>query len=171
MNSMEIIAGMKLNEDSLRDIEYVNCISDLIQNEAVQSMETFVQHNSTSCLVHSLTVSYRSYLSCTSLGLDYRSAARGGLLHDFFLYDWHIQRSGNRFHTFTHPETALKNAAEMFSLNKKEKDIIENHMWPLTVRLPKCRESYVVSLIDKYCALMEMGYVPDDLLSLRAVRG
>ena len=171
MNAMEIISGIKLNEGFHRDIEYVDCIDDLVQNEAVQSMETFVQHNSTSCLKHSLTVSYRSYLLCKRLGLDYRSAARGGLLHDFFLYDWHMQRSENRFHTFTHPEIALKNAVGMFSLNKKEKDIIENHMWPLTVRLPKYRESYIVSIIDKYCALMEMGYVPNDLLSLRAVRG
>jgi uncharacterized protein len=153
------------------DNEFEDCISDLIQNEAVQSMETFKQHNETTCLEHSIAVSYRSYLLCKKIGLDYRSAARGGLLHDFFLYDWHIQKPKNRFHAFTHPETALKNADEKFLLNEKEKDIIENHMWPLTVRLPKSRESYIVSLVDKYCAMMELGYVSIDILADKAVRG
>ena len=35
-------------------------------------------------------------------------------------------------------------------------DIIVKHMWPLTVTLPKYRESYIVTLADKYCATSEM---------------
>ena len=42
-----------------------------------------------------------------------------------------------------------------YSLNNIEKDIIEKHMWPLTLRLPKYKESYVVLMVDKYCALFE----------------
>jgi uncharacterized protein len=40
-------------------------------------------------------------------------------------------------------------------MNNIEKDIIEKHMWPLTLRLPRYKESYVVLMVDKYCALTE----------------
>jgi uncharacterized protein len=101
-------------------------------------------------------VSYNSYLVCRVLGLDYQSAARGGLLHDFFLYDWHITKHEEGLHGFTHPGTALKNANKKFSLNKIEKDIIEKHMWPLTIRFPKYKESFIVSFVDKYCSVIEI---------------
>lgn len=147
---------LNLKADSCSYNEYEKCISDLIQNETVRSMENFIQHSNITCLEHSIYVSYSSYLICRRLGLDYRSAARGGLLHDFFLYDWHITKPTNGLHGFTHPSTALKNANEKFSLNKIEKDIIEKHMWPLTIRLPKYKESFIVSFVDKYCSLMEI---------------
>ena len=37
----------------------------------------------------------------------------------------------------------------------EEKDIILKHMWPVTIKLPKYKESYIVSSVDKYCALAE----------------
>lgn len=135
--------------------EYKMCVSDLLQDEAVQSMEKYIQHGDVNCLEHCISVSYKSYLLCKRLGLDYRSAARGGLLHDFFLYDWHITKPKSGLHGFTHPYTALENANERFRLNKIEKDIIEKHMWPLTVSLPKYKESFIIVLIDKQCSLME----------------
>jgi uncharacterized protein len=95
-------------------------------------------------------------LVCRYLGLDYCSAARGGLLHDFFLYDWHITKQQKGLHGFTHPYTALKNANRFFNLNDLEKDIIVKHMWPLTIRLPKYKETLIVVLVDKYCAIMEI---------------
>lgn len=72
-----------------RDREYLDCVWDLLLNPAVRRMNQYVQHGSTTCLRHCLNVSYRSYCACRRLGLNYRSAARAGLLHDLFLYDWH----------------------------------------------------------------------------------
>lgn len=135
--------------------KYKECISDLIQHEDVVSMEDFIQHGNINCLQHSIYVSYTSYLVCKYLNLDYNSSARGALLHDFFLYDWHIKRRDKGLHGFTHPYTALKNASQIFKLNDIEKDIIVKHMWPLTLKLPKYRESFVVMAVDKYCASME----------------
>lgn len=135
--------------------EYKNCISDLAQNEIICSMDSFIQHSNITCLEHSIYVSYISYLVCRRLGLDYCSAARGGLLHDFFLYDWHITKSNKGLHGFTHPYTALENANKLFYLNDLEKDIIVKHMWPLTVKLPKYKEAFIVTFVDKYCAFME----------------
>jgi uncharacterized protein len=147
---------LNLKADINSDGEYKKCIGDLLQNEIVCSMKKFIQHNNVTCLEHSICVSYYSFFICKRLGLDYRSAARGGLLHDFFLYDWHITKPVKGLHGFTHPNTALENANKYFYLNEIEKDIIEKHMWPLTAKLPKYKESFIVSFVDKYCALMEI---------------
>ena len=138
------------------DNDYVDCITDLIENEKVLEMNDFIQHGGTSCLKHCFNVSYSSYYLCKKAGLDYRSAARGGLLHDFFLYDWRVDKdSYTGFHGFAHPKIALKNATELFDLNEKEKNIILRHMWPLTITPSKYPETYIVTLADKYCAVME----------------
>lgn len=142
--------------DSSNEVEYEKCIKDLIRHDKVVSMKSFVQHGAISCLEHCIYVSYISYLVCRRLGWDYRSAARGGLLHDFFLYDWHTTKLEEGLHGFVHPAIALKNAEKHFVLNAREKDIILKHMWPLTLRLPKYKEAFVVLLVDKYCATMEV---------------
>ena len=42
---------------------------------------------------------------------------------------------------------------------KKEQDIIKKHMWPVTLALPRYKESYVITLVDKYSAMKEsLGY-------------
>ena len=41
------------------------------------------------------------------------------------------------------------------ALNEKEKDIITKHMWPVTIQFPKSIEGFVLTFVDKYCALSE----------------
>lgn len=148
---------LKLSKnDLILEEEYKDCINNLISHEITRSMKYYIQHSDVSCLDHSLYVSYISYLVCKKLGLDYCSAARGGLLHDFFLYDWHIKKPYKGLHGFMHPSIALQNADKYFSLNHIEKDIIKKHMWPLTVSLPRYKETFVVLMVDKYCATMEI---------------
>lgn len=64
--------------------EYLECVADIIGHEAVRSMKRYNQHGGVDCLEHCLNVSVTRFRICKRLGLDYRSAARGGLLHDFF---------------------------------------------------------------------------------------
>jgi len=135
---------------------YESCVHDLMQHEDVRSMDGHIHHNRVTCLEHCLSVSFMSYLACYRLGLDYRAAARGGLLHDLYLYDWHHTKPMEGLHGFTHPGIALRNANLRFLLNEREQDIIIKHMWPMTLRLPRHRESYIVCLVDKYCAFLEV---------------
>jgi uncharacterized protein len=135
--------------------EYLLCVGDLLSHPLVCSMEGFVQHNEISCLEHSISVSFTSYRICRRLGLDSRAAARGGLLHDFFLYDWHTSKPAHGLHGYIHPRIALDNANKNFLLSAREQDIIRHHMWPVTIRPPKFRESYIVLLVDKYYAVVE----------------
>jgi uncharacterized protein len=136
--------------------EYEECIKDLIVNKDVGSMRNFMQHGDTNTLEHCLNVSYYSYRMCKNFGLDFRAAARGGLLHDFFLYDWHKGKDYKGLHGLKHPKIALMNAEARFELSDKEKDIIKKHMWPTTIKLPKYKESFIVMMMDKYCAVEEV---------------
>ncbi len=141
---------------------FVETVMPLCEHPTVLSMDEIVQHGDTSCLLHSLAVAYFSLYLVTVLRIrcDRRSLVRGALLHDYFLYDWHIKndRDAHRLHGFTHPGAALRNAERDFALNEIEADIIAHHMFPLTPRPPKCREALIVSLADKYCAVSEIFF-------------
>lgn len=144
-------------EDYNDDAGYIECVKDILEHPVFQSMDSFIQHGDTTCKAHCIKVSYMSYCICRRLGWGYKEAARAGLLHDFFLYDWHThaRETGERFHGFTHPRTALNNAVKHFELTENEKNIILRHMWPLTPIPPKSREGLVIVYADKFCGLIE----------------
>ena len=146
-----------LEEKTKSNIDEFNLIiDDLISNETVQKMKNYKQHYDTSCFEHCKNVAFYSYLICKKYHLDYISVARAGMLHDLFLYDWRKKENGRKgLHAFTHPKTALQNALKLFSLNEKEKDIILKHMWPVTLSFPKYTESYIITFVDKFCAIQE----------------
>lgn len=132
---------------------YMECVKDVFNSDIVRMMENYIQHGSTTTFEHSINVSYFSFKIAKFFKMDYKSAARAGLLHDLFLYDWHLRPKGLKLfqkHGYTHPQTALENAQKHFNLNDKEKDIISKHMWPLTLRkVPRYKESFLVSVVDK----------------------
>jgi len=150
-SKLNLIADKSLKHD------YQDCISELAQHQLTRSLDNFVHHRNVSRLEHCIHVSYYSYLICKKWGLDYESAARGGLLHDFYFYNSHTTKPEWGIHCFSHPSIALKNAQEHFTLNEVEKDIIVKHMWPVTISKPKFKESYVVTMMDKYCATREVA--------------
>lgn len=138
--------------------EFYECIRDIMEHPMVLLMKKFPHHCDTDCYQHCMNVAYYNYQICKVLGLDARAAARAGMLHDLFLYDWreHAAKTGDRFHGLTHPKVALRRAEKYFDLNDMEKDIILKHMWPLTIIPPKYFESYIICLTDKYCGACEI---------------
>lgn len=151
--------------------EFYSIISDIISNKTVQEMNLYMQHYNVSTFNHCLNVSYFCYIICKKLNLDYVSAARAGMLHDLFLYDWRNskKRLGLKgYHAFVHPQIALENSRKLFNLNSKEEDIIVKHMWPVTFRFPKYKESFVITFVDKFCAIKEsFGFYNQFLKSKR----
>ncbi|MBR4261672.1 MAG: HD family phosphohydrolase [Clostridia bacterium] len=136
--------------------EFKNIIIDIVENPTVQEMKNYRQHYDTSCFEHCVNVSYISYKVCKKMNLDYKSAARAAMVHDLFLYDWRKRENGRKgLHAFTHPKTSLENALKIFELSDKEQDIILKHMWPLTIKFPRYAESWIVTFVDKYCAVSE----------------
>lgn len=146
----------KLVQKIYENTDFINIIHDLLENDTVNKMKNYRQHYKTSCFDHCLIASYYCYKICKKLNLDYISCSRAAMLHDLFLYDWRKKIDGRKgLHAFTHPRTAYENASKLFYLNNKEADIILKHMWPVTIKLPKYKESYILTLVDKYCALNE----------------
>jgi uncharacterized membrane protein len=138
--------------------EFYEIIKDIYEHNEFLKLKEHHHHNS-SIYEHVMDVSYFSYRVCKFLKLDYRSAARGALLHDFFLYDWRNHDvpdlPEHKYHGIEHPKIALANANKHFILNDIEKDSIIKHMWPLTLVPPKYKESFIVSFADKYLASKE----------------
>lgn len=138
-------------------IEFKEIVNDIITNPNVKALREHMQHMHTSRFEHCQMVAYYTYLICKKMGLDYISAARGAMLHDFYFYDWrnkHVEGQ-KKFHAMRHPNIALTNALDLFDLNDLERDIIKKHMWPVTIVPPAYKESLIVTFVDKYCATVE----------------
>lgn len=137
--------------------EYLDCVRDLLAHPLIKSMGGHISHGRTTVLEHSLMVSFCSYKISRRLGLDSRSASRAGLLHDFYLYDWHNGHDYPGLHGLKHPAIAHRNATAHFGLTPIESDCVLSHMWPLTRRLPRHRLSWLICLVDKICAVREIA--------------
>jgi uncharacterized protein len=149
---------MKITQKDINDFD--NIINPIISNQYVQKMKTFTQHGGTSTYNHCKNIS----LICFKLNRKFnlkcneKDLVIGAMLHDFYLYDWHIDKTPSRgLHGFVHPLIAEENANKHFNINNKIKNIIISHMWPLTLtRLPMSREAWLVSCIDKFCSTTEV---------------
>lgn len=147
-----------IKESIEKDTCYHELIEDLENHIELLTMANYPHHGHIDCLSHSIHVSYTSYKLGKKLRLNISSIARGALLHDFYLYDWHKKINRQGFHGFTHSKTALYNALRFFELNEIEKNIIKTHMFPMTIRPPEFKESFLVMLVDKYCAIVEIFF-------------
>lgn len=143
-----------------QDEEYVALIEDLLEDENLKKLDDITHHHFTTRLAHSLFVSYVSYRIAKRMNLNARAVARAGLLHDFFLEDREeIADLDMGSHNCAHPKIAVKNAAKITELSELEQDIILKHMFMTTFKsgVPRYKESFVVTCVDKYCALAEVS--------------
>lgn len=137
--------------------EILRCGADVVKSAGMQEEKSYMQHGAVSVFHHSLAVACLSIFLARRLRLqvDEQALIRGALLHDYFLYDWHVRDSAHRLHGFTHAKRALENARRDFTLGPVECDIIRKHMFPLNLSPPKYKESIVVCAADKICAVYE----------------
>ena len=136
--------------------KWASCVEDMLYDPLVLQMNQFTQHHGTPTYVHCCAVSYYSFIIAKRLGLDARSVARAGMVHDLYLYDWRKREGANPAdHTLRHPQVALANAERRFELNDTERECIRMHMWPAAPGIPQHPETYVISTVDKYCACLE----------------
>ena len=152
---------------------FIHSILGLHANDKLREMDHYMQHGNTSTFSHCLTVAYISYRLTLHLPFRFnkRSVIRGAMLHDFYLYDWHIPHKSHRLHGFRHPRFALINAKQCCPLSPIEEDIIQKHMWPLTItRYPIYKESMLVCFVDKFCSLAETLHIPLKSNELRQVK-
>ena len=135
--------------------------ADILYSPGMQLEKDFLQHGEVSVFAHSIAVACACLLIARLLHrylkirLNERALVRGALLHDYFLYDWHVPDPSHRLHGFSHPRRALENAERDFPLGPIERDAIVRHMFPLTLAPPKYREGALICAADKLCALCE----------------
>lgn len=136
--------------------EFIQTTGELLGSDQVRMMGVWKHHGPITTLDHSLFVAYLSFRAARALGLDERAAARGGLLHDLYLYDSKDKSAHPGWQCFDHPRAAERNAERLTPLSDKERNIIRSHMWPLGGPLPRSREAWLVDLVDTFCAGLEM---------------
>lgn len=148
MNLQEFECGLALL--------YYETVKDLIDLPSVQQLDCCLQHLNTSRLQHAINVSFYSFRVARLLGRDYRAAARAGLLHDLYYYEFKHQDLTCAEHSALHARLALANARKLTAIDHIEEDIILKHMWPMTKGAPKYLESYIVTMADKGCTVCEV---------------
>lgn len=138
-----------------KDKEYKRIIKDILRNKEFKKLYN-IEHHGISRWEHLIKISYYSYRIAKRLNFDYKSVARGGILHDFYL-DGDERSNKNKFiDTFIHPKKALQTSNTIFNLNNIENNIIISHMFPIYPSIPKYKESILVNLVDKVIGLKEM---------------
>ena len=135
--------------------QYINIVKDILDNEQFKKLSDYPHHGDNR-KNHCIRVSYYSYKIAKRINIDYKSVARAGLLHDFFLVDYKkISLTDSISLLINHPKISLNNSKKYFDISKKEENIIYSHMFPIRISLPKNRESIIVNFVDKSLAFYE----------------
>lgn len=135
---------------------------EILKSNKYKRLKEFRHHGNMTVMDHSIRVAEMSWriVEFFHIKCNRKDLIQGCLLHDYFLYDWHEIKNRMRLHGFRHPKIALENAERDFEIDKVEADMIEKHMWPLTIRLPKYKETWVIILSDKLVAISDMFIKP-----------
>ncbi len=140
-----------------KDKKFTEICKPLIEHKEFKKMKDIKHHNE-SVFEHVIDVAYQSYKIALKFDLDIKSTVRGALLHDFYLYKFNKRMRirlllDSFLHAFNHPKIALENSKKHFLLNEKESNIILSHMFP--IRIPRYREAWIVTFVDKFLAVYE----------------
>lgn len=138
----------------LENKEYVKLVKPILEHEEFLKRKGYPHHYNESVYDHVLRVSYDCYKIGKKLHLDYKSLAIAGLLHDFYDKPWQSDFEKKPFfqkHGFVHAEQARVNSLKYFPklMDDKIGSMIKTHMFPLNKKLPKYKESWILTLVDK----------------------
>lgn len=145
---------------SQKDLElieqFTQLCGDLLQNELVKSMKQYNHHGTINTHFHSVFVAYTALKICNRLGKEPRDTVRAALLHDFYLYDWHIEKH-EELHAWYHPKAAVANIkANLGELTSEQENMILAHMWPLHLMPPRTLGGWILTVADKHCSNLDI---------------
>lgn len=135
--------------------EFLNIIGNIIDNIDFKKLEREEHHHCISRYEHSCNVAYATYKTCKRLKLDYVSATRAAIVHDFF---FNSNFSNSKDKLLTHSKHSIINASKIMCLSDKEKDMIASHMFPVGGEVPKTKEGFILDLCDDVVSIKEKLY-------------
>ena len=139
------------------DISFFIITEDIINNDEFKKRINYNHHNGKSVYEHSLQVSLYTYKITRFFKLNYIDATIGALIHDFYKEDWtkSNKKGIKNLHGLTHANEAYENCLNYLPsfMNKRTKNIIKRHMFPLNITPPLYIESWIVSLVDKFVSM------------------
>lgn len=146
---------MKISSKEKQELEDI--YSSFKENDKIQRMKLVPMHRGSNCFIHCFRVAKLAIKRTLRYKkADLKLVLLGSILHDYYLYDWRVDKSKKKRHGYNHPFIASKNAEEDFQIPQEVKNIIESHMWPMNIKnFPKSKEARIVSLSDKAIALKE----------------
>ena len=129
-----------------------------LHDEKVLKMKDISMHRGSNCYFHSFKVAKLAIKRALRHKKgDLEVILMAAILHDYYLYDWRVDKSKMKHHMGSHPYTAATNAERDFGIHEPIKRVIESHMWPVNfTNFPKTKEARIVSNADKSIYLKEI---------------
>lgn len=175
LNSEEIKESLRNKINSKNFDTWYTIVEPILLNQEFQVRRLF-RHHDKSVWDHSIDVSYYAFCYAKIVGANERICAIGGLLHDFYPFAWRYSKALEEYdnyylsrlkkkefflkkHGFTHAREAYQNYLKYFSEyeDKKISDCIIKHMFPLNIKIPKYRESWIVTFADKRVSISDFS--------------
>ena len=152
----------KINRQQLIALEIEKIGATIMRNPLFVQGFSQKHHGFTTVGDHTLNVTIAGSklagkMSKVGFKVDRRDVIIGALLHDIGIIGRDKKYKNNYETGQRHGIDSAKEAAEIVpDLTPKQKDIIENHMFPVTPRPPRSVEGVVVTLADKWSSIMEL---------------
>lgn len=105
---------------------------------------------------HSIHVAYIMLMFSRIIRMDEREIIRASLWHDTGIYD---RDSFEHDMCMEHPNRSLSIAETEDILSDIQRDMIKNHMWPMSRHMPKTKEGFLITIADKWCAITEFFHL------------
>lgn len=137
-----------------KDQEFNEIVKDILDIQEFQELDHELHHG-ISRYGHSMRVAKSTYNIAKKMHWDYEKATRAALLHDFFL-DYQLEECNIAQTWCRHPEIALENAKKYVELDERQENAIVSHMFPTCKVMPKYKESWLISGVDKVVSFYEM---------------
>lgn len=143
--------------------EFYEINKDIFDNKKFNELKNYRHHGITR-YDHCYNVAYITYRITRKISKNYKEITRAALLHDFFTDEVDNMGSIKRF--VTHPKYALENSKKYFNISKLQEDIILSHMFPVGLKVPKYKESWLVDIVDNISSIYErMMAVKEELVT------
>ena len=146
---------MELTEERKQELEAI--YQSFLNDKKIQKMKEVSMHRGSNCYIHSFKVAKLAIKRALRHKRgDMYVILVGSILHDYYLYDWRIERDKMKKHLSSHPYTAAQNALRDFNISEEVRKVIESHMWPVNFTdFPKTKEARIISNADKTVCLKE----------------